>query len=202
MTQQLHRHGDRQHEYCRYLVRQRRCPAATLRLGFITANGIYTAPPVVPNPNGIQVTATSVADTTAFGNSAVTLENPLAVLTQVNPVSVTIGAQPSRSTGSSFLNGAAINLGGQTLTTTYVSSTQLTATTTLTASQVGNVPVTVVNPNPGSAPSNTLNLLVTQPNSNISVKVAPTSATLKVAGGSQAFTATVSWTTDRRSPGK
>ncbi len=165
-------------------------------LGFVTANGVYTAPPVVPNPNSIQVTATSVADNTAFGNSAVTLENPLAVLSQVNPVSVTIGSATITVTGSLFLNGAVINLGGQNLTTIYVSSTQLTATTTLTAGQVGNVPVTVVNPNPGSAPSNSLNLLVTQPNSNISVKVAPANVTLIVAGGSQAFTATVSGTTN------
>ena len=171
-------------------------PGGNFTFGYITANGIYTAPPVVPNPNGIQVTATSVADNTASGNSAVTLENPLAVLTQVNPVSVTLGAATITVTGSLFLNGAAIHLGGQTLTTTYVSSTQLSATTTLTVSQVGSVPVTVVNPNPGSGPSNALNLLITQPNSNISVKVAPASATLKVAGGSQAFTATVSGATD------
>ena len=165
-------------------------------LGFITPNGVYTAPPVVPNPNGIQVTATSVADTTAFGNSAVTLENPLAVLSQVDPVSVTIGNATITVIGSSFLNGAVINLGGTALTTTYVTSTQLTASTTLTASQVGSIPITVVNPNPGSAPSNSLSLLVTQPNSNISVQVAPTSASLQVAGGSQAFTATVSGTTN------
>jgi len=165
-------------------------------LGFVTANGVYTAPPVVPNPNGIQVSATSVADSTATGNSAVTLENPLAVLTQVTPVSVTIGSATIIVSGTSFLNGAVINLGGQNLTTTYNSSNQLTATTTLTASQVGNVPVTVVNPNPGSAPSNSLNLLVTQPNSNISVAVAPANATLQVAGGTQAFTATVKGTTN------
>jgi uncharacterized protein (DUF1800 family) len=171
-------------------------PGGNFTLGYITANGIYTAPSAVPSPNGIQVTATSVADTTASGNSAVTLENPLAVLTQVNPLSVTIGAATITVTGSSFLNGAAIHLGGQTLATTYVSATQLTATTTLTASQVGNIPVTVVNPNPGSGPSNALNLLITQPNSNISVKVAPASTTLKVAGGSQTFAATVTGATD------
>ncbi|HKM68147.1 MAG TPA: DUF1800 family protein [Candidatus Acidoferrum sp.] len=165
-------------------------------LGFVTSNGVYTAPPVVPNPNSIQVTAISVADNTASGNSAVTLENPLAVLSDINPVSVSIGSATITVDGSSFLNGAVITLGGQNLTTTFVSSNQLTATTTLTAGQVGNVPVTVVNPNPGSAPSNALNLLVTQPNSNISVMVAPANATLVVAGGSQTFTATVNGTTN------
>ncbi|HUL34114.1 MAG TPA: DUF1800 family protein [Candidatus Eisenbacteria bacterium] len=165
-------------------------------LGFITANGNYTAPPVVPNPNSIQVTATSVADTTASGNSAVTLQNPLAVLTQLSPTSVSVGTFTLTVTGSSFLSGATINFGGQNITTHYVSSTQLTATINATAAQAGSVPITVINPNPGSAPSNALNLLVTQPNSNISVSVSPSTANLQVAGGSQSFTATVNGTTD------
>jgi uncharacterized protein (DUF1800 family) len=166
-------------------------------LGFITANGFYTAPPSVPSPNSITVTATSVADTTASGNSAVTLENPLAVLSQLDPVSISIGAATITVTGSSFLNGAVIDFNGQPLSTTFVSSTQLTATVTTTASQAGNVPITVVNPNPGSAPSNSLNLLVTQPNSNISVTVSPKTASMQVAGGSQAFSATVNGSTDQ-----
>ncbi|HUI77002.1 MAG TPA: DUF1800 family protein [Bryobacteraceae bacterium] len=172
-------------------------PGGNFALGFITANGFYTAPPVVPSPNAITVTATSVADTTASGNSAVTLENPLAVLSELDPVSISIGTYTITVTGSSFLNGAAIHFGGQALTTTFVSSTQLTASVTTTASQVGNVPITVVNPNPGSGPSNSLNLLVTQPNSNITVTLNPTSAALQVAGGSQAFTATVHGATDQ-----
>jgi uncharacterized protein (DUF1800 family) len=171
-------------------------PGGSFALGFITTNGVYTAPPVVPDPNSIQITATSVADATASGDSAVTLENPLAVLSQLYPTSVSIGTVTLTVTGSSFLSGAVINVGGQPVTTSFVSSTQLTATITTTVSEVGNVPITVVNPNPGSAPSNSLNLLVTQPNSNIAVTIAPPSATLQVAGGSQAFTATVKGTTD------
>ena len=172
-------------------------PGGSFALGFITTNGFYTAPPNVPNPNAITVTATSVADTTASGNSAVTLENPLAVLSQLDPVSVSIGTVTLTVMGSSFLSGAVIDFNGQPLTTTFVSSTQLTATLTTTASQVGSVPITVVNPNPGSGPSNSLNLLVTQPNSNISVTVTPPTASMQVAGGSQAFTATVNGTTDQ-----
>jgi len=171
-------------------------PGGNFSLGFITANGSYTAPPAVPNPNNIQITATSVADTTASGNSAVTLENPLAVLSQLTPTSVSVGSFTLTVTGSSFLNGAVIDFGGQPVQTTFVSSTQLTATISATAGQAGNVPITVVNPNPGSAPSNALNLLLTQPNSNISVSVTPPSASLQVAGGSQAFTATVTGSAD------
>jgi uncharacterized protein (DUF1800 family) len=172
-------------------------PGGSFQTGFITANGSYTAPPVVPNPNSVQVTATSVADTTASGSSAVTLENPLAVLSEVDPVSASIGTFTITVTGSAFLNGATIDFNGQPLQTTFVSSTQLTATVTTTASQAGNVPITVVNPNPGSAPSNALNLLLTQPNSNISVTVTPPNASMQVAGGSQAFTATVNGATDQ-----
>jgi len=43
--------------------------------------------------------------------------------------------------------------GGQAVTATFVSPTQLTATGTATVAQVGSVPVTVTNPNPGGATS-------------------------------------------------
>lgn len=171
-------------------------PGGSFATGFVTSNGVYTAPPLLPNPNGVQVTATSVADNTASGNSAVSIQNPVAVLTSIEPAAVTVGPFTITLSGTSFLNGAVVNIGGQNVTTTYNSSTQLTATGTFTASQVGNLPVTVVNPNPGATPSNAVDLLVSSPNSNISVKVSPSSATLPVAGGSQAFTATVSGTTN------
>lgn len=42
--------------------------------GMITAQGMYTAPVTLPNPNTVTITATSAADATKQGSSAVTLE--------------------------------------------------------------------------------------------------------------------------------
>lgn len=170
-------------------------PGGNDTIGTIIGNGNYTAPDVVPNPNTITVSATSIADTTQTGDSAVTILNPLPVLTAVTPTSVTTGPFTLTLTGTGFVNGAVVKFGTTALTTTFVDSTQLTATGTALASQVGNVPVTVTNPNPGSAVSGALNVLVTVPNSNIKVVVAPATAAL-VFGGTQLFTATVTGTTN------
>ena len=125
-------------------------------LGFITAAGAYQAPPMAPNPNTITVTATSVADPTKSATSTVTALNPIPVLTGVNPNSVGVGGFLIAVTGSGFVNGSKVNFGGQALTTTFVSATNLTATGTATASQTGSVQVTVTNPDPGGSTSGAL----------------------------------------------
>ena len=59
-------------------------------------------------------------------------------------------------TGQKFASGAVVSFGGSFLPTTFISSTQLTAAGTATASQSGTVQVTVINPDPGSLTSNAL----------------------------------------------
>jgi uncharacterized protein (DUF1800 family) len=61
------------------------------------------------------------------------------------------------------VQGAQVTFAGQTLNTTYVSASQLTATGTAADAQAGTVNVTVVNPNPGSVASS--NYAVTVSNS-------------------------------------
>lgn len=126
--------------------------------GMITPQGLYTAPATLPNPNTITITiaATSAADATKQGTSAVTLQNPIPVLTGINPNSMGVGGFLLTVTGSKFVNGATVNFGGQVLTTVFVSPTELTATGTAAVAQVGSVPVTVTNPNPGGATSGVL----------------------------------------------
>jgi uncharacterized protein (DUF1800 family) len=124
--------------------------------GMITAQGVYTAPAVLPNPNTITISATSAADATKQGTSAVILQNAIPVLTGINPNSIGVGGFAITVTGSGFASGATVNFGGQALTTVFVSPTELTATGTATAAQVGSVPVTVTNPNPGGATSGIL----------------------------------------------
>ncbi len=170
-------------------------PGGNDTVGTIIGNGNYSAPLTVPTANNITVTATSVIDSTQSGNAAISLLNPMPVLTSVAPTSVSTGAFTLTLTGTGFVNGAVVNFGSTPLTTTFVSSTQLTATGTALASQVGNISVTVTNPNPGSATSGSIAVLVTVPNSNIKVTVSPATAAL-VFDASQLFTATVTGTTN------
>jgi len=124
-------------------------------IGTIDASGNYLAPAVLPSPNSVSVEAVSVASASSSGNSPVTLINPVPVVSGVSTASVTVGSFALTVTGSEFVTGAQVMFGGAALTTTFVSSTQLTATGTATAAQVGTISVTVSNPNPGAAGSTT-----------------------------------------------
>jgi len=128
-------------------------------LGTISASGNYTAPGSLPNPNIITVRATSSADSSAIGSSSVTLLNPTPVLTGINPASVGTGSFTLTLTGTKFVSGAQVLFGTIPLQTTFVSSTQLTATGT--ALSAGLYAVTVNNPSPGSSASSAVNLQVT-----------------------------------------
>jgi hypothetical protein len=127
-------------------------------LGTISATGNYTAPASLPSPNTLTVTATSTASSSATASSAVTLLNPTPTLIGTNPASVGTGTFSLAVTGTNFISGAQVLLGATPLTTTFVSATQLTATGS--ESTAGLFGITVVNPDPGSSTSNSLNLQV------------------------------------------
>ena len=129
-------------------------------IGYTNTVGGYSPPGAVPNPNTVTITATSVADPTKKASGTITVVNPKPVLTAVSPTSIGVGAFMLTVTGSGFVNGSKVNFGGQPLTTMFVSRNELTATGTATMAQAGNVPVTVTNPNPGSATSAALNAKV------------------------------------------
>lgn len=127
--------------------------------GTISASGVYTAPAAVPATNTVTVTAISAASSSATATSAVTLWNPLPVVSSIAPAEVPAGAFAISINGSGFVSGAFVLLAGAPLATVFVSPTQLTATGT--ESTAGNYSVSVMNPNPGSATSGSLNLQVT-----------------------------------------
>jgi uncharacterized protein (DUF1800 family) len=129
-------------------------------LGTVSGSGLYTAPAVLPSPNPVSVTATSAADSRSTASAAVTLENPVPLLTSVSPNPITVGNFSLTVMGSNFVNGATVVFGGDFLTTTFVSSTQVTATGTALTQQIGPVAVTVENPDPGSANSTATNVQV------------------------------------------
>jgi uncharacterized protein (DUF1800 family) len=170
-------------------------PGGNDTVGTIVGNGNYLAPTVIPNPNAITVTATSVADSTASGNAAVTLGNPVPILTSVTPTEMVVGISFQLTiTGSGFMQGSVVNFGTQQLATTFISPTELTATGTATAAQVGNIAITVSNPNPVSATSAAIMAQVVA-TSDIVVVVTPKTVSIG-AGNTAQFLATVTGTTD------
>ena len=164
--------------------------------GTIAANGSYTAPLVLPTPNTVTVTATSVEDPTRSASATVTLENAIPVISSVAPTTYTVNTTFVMTVnGTGFTPGSIVKLGTVSLSTTYIAPTQLIAVGTPTLAQVGTVPVTVVNPDPGGSTSAPFDVQVVGPNSNITVTVSPKTATLG-AGNVQQFQATVTGTID------
>jgi uncharacterized protein (DUF1800 family) len=122
-------------------------------VGTIDATGNYKSPATLPNPSSVTITATSAAVTTATSTAAVSLQNPIPTVSAVTPALIPAGSFSLIVNGNKFASGAKVIFGGQTLTTTYVSASQLTATGTATAAQAGTVNVAVVNPDPGTVSS-------------------------------------------------
>jgi len=127
--------------------------------GTVDSSGNYTAPSALPSPNTVVVRATSVADASASGSSSVTLLNPTPILAGINPASVATGNFTLTLMGSKFVNGAQVLFGATPLQTTFLSSTQLSATGS--ASSPGTYAISVTNPAPGSTSSSGMTLQVT-----------------------------------------
>jgi hypothetical protein len=128
-------------------------------VGTISSGGVYTAPATVPSPNTITIEAVSAVETSDSGSSDLTLWNPTPVLSSVSPTSFPDGAYTLTLTGSKFVSGAQVSFGGSAVTTTYVSSTQLSAQGS--EPTAGIYAVSVSNPNPGSSSSAAINVTVT-----------------------------------------
>jgi uncharacterized protein (DUF1800 family) len=128
-------------------------------VGSMDSNGNYTAPAVLNNLTKVTITATSQADTTKQASATVTFQNPAPTLTSITPPTLGLGMFQITLYGTGFVSTSAVNFGGQTLKTTYVTATMITAIGT--AANAGQVPVTVTNPAPGGGTSNSLNVTVT-----------------------------------------
>ena len=129
-------------------------------LGTIDANGLYSAPTIVPVPNNL-VTITSTAN--GFpnyppGSLTLSVLNPIPILTSVTPTGFSEGTTTVTVNGSQFVYGAQISWNGTAIETTFVSGTQLVAS--IAAPNPGTFPLLVTNPNPGSANSATANVVV------------------------------------------
>ena len=113
----------------------------------------YTAPAILPLPNTVTVEATVTTHLSLIGDTTTTLLNPIPQLSSATPPQIDVGNFTLTLNGSNFVSGAVVNMGTSALTTTFVSSTKLTATGTIPSSQTGSVQISVTNPDPGSATS-------------------------------------------------
>jgi uncharacterized protein (DUF1800 family) len=150
--------------------------------GSIDPTGKYQAPSSLPTPNAVKVTATSATDKTVSATVTVNLQNPIPVPQAVSPTFLPVGSFSITVGGANFVSGSQVMFGGTPLTTTYVGATQLKATGTATAAQVGTVKIAVANPDPGKITSTaSLNVQVGAAG-HVAVLVIP--ATAQIAAGS------------------
>jgi uncharacterized protein (DUF1800 family) len=127
--------------------------------GTVSSAGLFVAPAVVPTPYTVAITATSAMFPTApNGSASIQVWNPIPIFNAVTPSGFTEGTTTVQLNGSQFVYGAQVSWNGAMLETTYVSSTQLVAT--VSAPNPGTFPLTVTNPNPGSASANPIAIKV------------------------------------------
>jgi uncharacterized protein (DUF1800 family) len=123
-------------------------------VGTITSAGVYTPPAAIPATNPLTITAVSVASPSTSGSAQLNVVNPIPVIASAT-ATLTSGTSYSLDVlGTSFVEGAQIQVGGVAVTTTFVSATELQATVNVPAG-TSSLSVAVLNPNPGSASSNT-----------------------------------------------
>ena len=125
-------------------------------LGTVSSTGLYTGPDLVPSSSSVTVTATSQADTTKSASATVSLAYPAPTLSSVSPTYVLVDSPETALTitGSGFTKASTVSFNNTSLSATYVSSTQLTATL-LDADEgtEGQFNLAVVNPAPGGGTS-------------------------------------------------
>jgi hypothetical protein len=148
-----------------------------------------------------------VSDLTgAAGNAAVTVGNPspsagisnIASFTLVNSAPVVTSITPSSSlagnpqvvtvTGSGFVPGATVQLGGQSFTTNFTSSTSIFAG--VDSLPVASLSLTVTNPPPSVGPSNGVSFSSTAAGPGAQIFVASTDPNGNTVGGSGVFSST------------
>jgi hypothetical protein len=155
---------------------------AAIPAGDLTVAGTHQVAVSNPAPGG--------GSTNSLG---FTVNNPTPVITSVTPFAV-LTPSPDFTlsvTGSSFVNGAVIRWNGSNRTTTFGSSTTLSAT--IPASDVampGTATVTVANPAPVLAASNTFTIVI-QPAGPDLVVIALSTAVSGIVGGTMQTSLTV-----------
>jgi hypothetical protein len=106
--------------------------------------------------NYLSVAVTNSGGGTTSPAASLEVDNPVPVITSLSNAFVPVGSVGTKITisGSGFIPATVIQFNGSARTTTYVSSTQVTAATTyVDVATVGNIAITAVNPGPGGGTS-------------------------------------------------
>ena len=118
-----------------------------------------------------------------------TLQNPLPVVASVAPSTLLAGNPTNITiTGSGFMNGATIQVGGQSLSTQFVNPTTLYFAITV---EVGSFAVTITNPAPTPGASNEVPVIGTAAGPGMSLIIAsvgPGGDTISTGGGALSST--------------
>jgi len=128
-------------------------------VGTISSTGAYTPPAALPPTNSVTVTAVSVASPALSGSAALSLLNPVPVLSSSEATLISGTSYTVEAIGSGFASGAQIQVGGVAQPTTFISSTDLETTVTI-PSGTTTLTVAVMNPAPGATTSNTASATV------------------------------------------
>jgi uncharacterized protein (DUF1800 family) len=122
--------------------------------GTVSATGLYTPPATIPSPNTVTITA--VTQATPVATSAPLTEsilNPIPVVSSAQATETAAGATSYTLDvmGTGFISSSQMQVGGVTVPSTFVSSTELRSSGTITVpTGTTTVGVTVVNPDPGT----------------------------------------------------
>ena len=153
-------------------------------VGTVSASGLYTAPDFVPNPPSVTITATSQADSSKSGSAQVSLAYAAPHISSFSPDAVPVGSSDTAVsiTGQGFSRASIASLDGQSLTTTYVSGTEINATVPSGSLTLGGThALAVSNPTPGGGTSTGNELLTV---TNLRPAIRSVTPSVAVAGGS------------------
>ncbi len=156
-------------------------------VGTITGRGLYTAPSGPDAPP--QVTVMALPPRGLPASARVTIVPRLPVITEVMPSSVATGNVSLTITGKFFDPSCKARLDGVEMATTFVSSTQLTATGSTSAAPGTSVSLDVLRPGPPAQNSKAWRIAVIPPASSV-VNVTPLTVEVP-AGSEQVFAAEI-----------
>ncbi len=118
--------------------------------GTISAAGLYTAPAALPSPATVNISAISRVDNVTAGYATEAIWNPAPVVTSAAATQVGTGQTYFVDVlGSGFVPTSAIQVGGASVATTYVSATEVQASVPFVAG-TSTVSIGVSNPAPGA----------------------------------------------------
>ena len=120
-----------------------------------TTTGLISGTPTTAGTYPVTITATNSRGT-GTSTLVITINNPVPTVTSISPTCATAGGPQFTLTvnGTKFVSASTVNWNGTPLATTFVSSTQLTATVPAALiATAGTASITVVNPSPGGGSS-------------------------------------------------